>query len=373
MSAHQRRPRLRTRSATVKGLLVCCTLAYFFFEDNKSGTHRKLDIDIRNRAQDPRAESFLRQLPRNVLLIQPYHGLGNRLRAYACASALARKTGRKLVVVWIPDPHVRAPFSDLFDTSNITVVDFPLRDALLNVWSDAKTYDYNMRGRKDEIIKDRAFEPIYVRSAYVLQSEPIVTESDISAEINKLEPVEKVKFHINHMTSLIGAKEPLVGVHIRMNSDILTDVPGIQLVAPDDPASTSNMGPVKEERRRCYYDAFIPHLQKAINENPRTKFFVTSDNSAAVSALRSMFQERVLSNDRAELEKCEATARRESFCLQICLAEFFILGKETSSLILSEWSSASELILRLGNHGVPHTTGCAEKKVPWFGRRRHLT
>ena len=44
-------------------------------------------------------------LPPNVLFVEPYHGLGNRLRAYASAAALAKMSGRALVVVWIPDVH----------------------------------------------------------------------------------------------------------------------------------------------------------------------------------------------------------------------------------------------------------------------------
>jgi len=260
--------------------------------------------------------------------------------------------------------------SDLFYTDNITVVDYPVRDALLKTWSDAKIYDYNIRGKKDEVVQDQKFVPIYVRSAYVLQSTTHVTELDIAAELNKLEPVRRVKDQIIRIKSFIGEKENLVGVHIRMNSDIQKDVPGIQLISPEDPASSSNMGPVNQERSRCHYNSFLPRLRRAIDENPMVKFFVASDDSAAISALRTEFHGRVTFNDRPEFDLCEGSARRESVCLQICLAEFFILARETSSLILSEWSSASELILRLGNHETPHITGCIkEVRRSWFGRR----
>jgi hypothetical protein len=114
---------------------------------------------------DSKALDFLRRLPRNVLFVEPFHGLGNRLRAYACAAALAKLSFRHLVVVWIQDPHVNASMSALFDTNNLTVIDFPVSHLLSQVWVDVKMYDYNTKRRKDEIVQDESLVPIYIRSA----------------------------------------------------------------------------------------------------------------------------------------------------------------------------------------------------------------
>ena len=58
------------------------------------------------------------------------HGLGNRLRAYASAAALAKKSGRHLIIVWIPDMHVDSHFCDLFDMDMHTDFDQPVLPAL---------------------------------------------------------------------------------------------------------------------------------------------------------------------------------------------------------------------------------------------------
>ena len=46
-------------------------------------------------------------------------------------------------------------------------------------------------------------------------------------------------------------------------------------------------------------------------------------------------------------------------CLQIFLAEFLVLSRETSMMILSDWSSASELLVRLSQEKIPHISGCS--------------
>jgi hypothetical protein len=66
-----------------------------------------------------RAGSFLstarwRGAPK-LILVQPKHGLGNRLRVLASAVLIAEAEQAKLVVAWIPDDHCGASLHDLLD------------------------------------------------------------------------------------------------------------------------------------------------------------------------------------------------------------------------------------------------------------------
>jgi len=312
---------------------------------------------------DPVALEFLVRLPRAVLIVEPFHGLGNRLRAYGSAAALAEVSDRQLIVVWITDPHVNSPMSALFDTSNISVIDFPVSHLLARVWDDVKKYDYNAEGRKDEIVQDQSLSPIYVRSAYVLQSQTKVGEPAISSQLNSLTPSRKVTKQFDRLSSLLVEKENLVGVHIRMVTDIKLDVPGIERYPSNNPAGSGRMGPVERERSRCHYTAFIPHLEENIRKNSRTQFFVASDSSEAIHALRQLYPERIISNNAVE---CEGESKRKTSCLQSSLAEFLVLSRKTSALILSDWSSASELIVRLSRDKVPHEIGCSLSSENWL-------
>ena len=327
-----------------------------------AGTLKELADKPKLSPGDQRAKSYAMQLPATFIMIEPYHGLGNRLRAYGSAAALAKKTGRHLVVVWIPDPHVNATMPDLFDTTNIEVIDYPVASSLSLVFPEILWYDYNSRGGKDVKLRNSAPLPIYVRSAYVLQSETPVSEADISEEILSLTPSREVFEHVHELEKVVAnIQTDLVGVHVRMNTDILTDVPGIQNIEKGSPASASHMGPVISERARCHYKAFIPRMKNVLEKNPSAKFFIASDSSCAIISLTSKFPGKVFSTDLNKLLMCEGINARGKTCLQISLSEFMVLGGRVSYLIVSEWSSASELILRLGAHQVPHESGCKPK------------
>ena len=146
------------------------------------------------RSNIERFGAFLGTLPPNVLFVEPYHGLGNRLRAYASAAALAKMSGRALAVVWIPDVHQWARFSDLFQVpKEVVVFDHAVLPALKTVRGRILYYDYNKKGGKDEVLRDRSRAAIYVRSAYVLQSDTKVTEQDIIVELQSLKPAYVVR------------------------------------------------------------------------------------------------------------------------------------------------------------------------------------
>lgn len=310
--------------------------------------------------------AVLEELPSNVLIVEPYHGLGNRLRALASASALSSKTGRKLVVVWIPDVHVNARLSDLYQVSSVVVFDSPIISLLRACHPKVLEYDYLGRGRKDEKLRDHMSNPIYVRSAYILQSQTRVTEEDIAVHLRKMKPVPPIVDKISRMeryvAGLRGNTFRTVGVHIRMLSNLKVDVPGIENLTSHHSAGMKAMGPVEKHRSRCDYRAFIPHLEREVQKDPDVIFLIASDTPRAVSALREQIGDRVVSiKDALDEASCDGSHRRGVTCSQIALAEFTVLSK-ASSLILSDWSSASELIRRLSTTKPQHESGCLPRK-----------
>ena len=83
--------------------------------------------------------------------------------------------------------HVTAKMSDLFDVSLIPIFDEPILHHLMRLRPNTLAYDYNSPHRKDELLQDFEKHPIYVKSAYILQSQTKVSESDISAELHALQ------------------------------------------------------------------------------------------------------------------------------------------------------------------------------------------
>lgn len=298
---------------------------------------------------------------KGTLFVEPFHGLGNRLRAYASAAALAKKSGRSLVVVWVPDVHIGANFTDLFQVpSGVTVVHFPILFYLMQNHDNLLVYDYNSKGGKDKILRDRSCSAIYVRSAYVLQSETKVVEADIVEELKALMPVPSVTRRATKGSAHLAGLKNIIGVHIRMQTDIEMDVPGISKLPAYHAAGISSMGPVESYRSRCHYSEFIPRFEEALVANRESVFLVATDSDEAVDALRTKYGRRVLTF-QGEPTNCSGILARGRSCVQEALAQFLALSNLSTSLMLSDWSSASELIRRLGSP-TPYITGCAKEE-----------
>lgn len=328
--------------------MVCCC----------SGMHTGFGGDDSNYSTTPAALLLLlRSAGDRILFIEPYHGLGNRLRACACAAALAKKSGRKIAVVWIPDVHVTAKMSDLFEVSLIPVFDEPILHHLMRLRPNALAYDYNSPHKKDELLRDVEKHPIYVKSAYILQSQTKVSEPDISAELHSLRPVESVMADVYSQEMYMPSQDQIIGVHVRMISNLKIDVPGIEALPDNHDAGKTAMGPVKTKRRRCHYSSFFDILDEQFTRNNRARVLVSTDSEEATTALRLRYGSRVATFMHVD-NRCDGAARRSVECLRSTLAAFIVLSRVSSSLVLSDWSSASELIQRLASHTVPHFNGC---------------
>ena len=150
----------------------------------------------------------------------------------------------------------------------------------------------------------------------------------------------------------------IVGVHIRMQSNIELDVPGINQLPAGHAAGTESMGPVQRKRNLCNYREFIPKLKTLSQQSKNVSFLVASDSAEATRALRGTFGEKVLQVEVGE--ECLARPSRSTECAQAALVEFLALSEVSSSLILSDWSSASELIRRL-SAPKPYYSGCSRE------------
>ena len=142
-----------------------------------------------------------------------------------------------------------------------------------------------------------------------------------------------------------------------MMSNLKKDVPGIEALPDNHDAGTKAMGPVTMKRRRCHYSSFFDILDEEFMRNNKAQVLVSSDSEEATTALRLRYGSRVEAFTHID-KRCDGAARRSVECLRSTLAAFIVLSRVSSSLVLSDWSSASELIRRLASRAVPHLNGC---------------
>ena len=296
---------------------------------------------------------------RKILAIEPYHGTSNRLRAYASAAALAKKSSRKLVVVWNPDVHANYCWTDLFlETKDVLFTDSKILSALYTSRKGVDEYDYMDKLTKGKTVDALTDKHVYIRSAYILTSNPPLSDSDINVELQQLKPNPEVTKIISSFRRQMSGTQ-FIGVHIRMLSDQKKDIPGIHELPFDSAAGLGVQMEAVAHRERCHVTNFLPHIASELKKMPDTSIFVASDSPVAKKEVSSKFPGlKVISTEDRLFRACDGLERRQMECSQIAVAEFFFLSS-ANSILTSDWSSASELIIRLSHSS--HRSGCAQE------------
>ena len=308
-------------------------------------------------AKDVQSLDFSFSEATKVLAIEPYHGMGNRLRAYASAAALAKKSNRKLVVIWNPDVHANYSWTDLFlETKGVSFVDSKFLPALYSSKKGVDVYDYMDEVTKGKTVDALTDKHVYVRSAFCLTGNPPLSDSDINLELQQLQPNPVVTEIISSFRRQ-NSRTQLIGVHVRMLADQTKDIPGIKELPFDSAAGLHLQQAAVSHRKRCHVTNFLPHIASELENLPDASIFVASDSTEAVKEISSIFSDRkVISTDDGLLHACDGSARRQKKCSQHALAEFLFMSS-ANSILTSDWSSASELIIRLSHSS--HRSGCA--------------
>jgi hypothetical protein len=298
------------------------------------------------------------------LVVEVSHGLGNRMRAYATAAALSKRTGRKLELVWPSDVHLQAGFSDLFEE---TAVAWHSKSFLECARESPAfvVYDYlenpvDWRDRKP--IDDHLEQHLYVRTAYRVKGVTDYELVEISRALWALKPKQSVlilKTSIqDQLASETGAKiSDTVGVHVRMQSDLGKDIPGVFQLSTKDPRYAGpRMQAVAQSRLKCHVNQFVKTLRERTSIDQL--YFIAADCQEARAVLQSEFGQNIFTPHLTEHSKCDGLAVRSLPCAQLALAELLLLS-ETKTFIYSDESSFSEIIVKLGRFKIPPISGCA--------------
>ena len=199
-----------------------------------------------------------------------------------------------------------------------------------------------------------------MRSAFGLRTKPEITQHQISEEIRQLQPHTSITREVRRQSSATTSASE-IGVHVRMQADLSRDIPGVSSLARDHIDGLSINKPVVEHRKNCHFSFFIPLMLQELEKDPKITFRVASDMSNAVTVLSQVFPGRIKLSDTVHRNRCDTIVARNTECLRIALVEFIMLSK-SSKLILSVWSSATELILRLAAPGTPYIYGCRSEQ-----------
>ena len=160
---------------------------------------------VRESPEQPQAFDF--HFGKQFLVIEPYHGTSNRLRAYASAAALARKSQRILVVIWNPDVHANYSWADiLLEPRGVSFASPEFVSELRASRRGLDEYDYLDSSVKGSPINCSASTHIYVRSSFILTGFPSIADDEINFELRNLIPSREVDYFISLLRREVGSK-----------------------------------------------------------------------------------------------------------------------------------------------------------------------
>lgn len=292
------------------------------------GLHLRLDAAAAAAVSNPVPPAPAVQVRRPRLYVDAQHGLGNRLRAYGSGAAIARATGRELVLLWTPDHHCECRFGDLFEP-DVAVIESPEKVPTGNV--RRFTYmELEPGACKDQPIDLDTPDDVLVRSAYVI-NHPTSTWAVENAELRALRPQRSVMDLVASvdLTNCIGA-------HVRMEAG-----KGLDHNSYDASANWSQESHdhIHYWRGKSHYSAFLRRIDALFAEHPRRNLFLATDLPENYEIFKQTYGDRLRYLPRRVYDRS-----REQ--IVYALADAILLSR-CELLLGSTWSSFSELATRL--------------------------
>lgn len=284
-----------------------------------------------------------------VLVCHCMHGLGNRLRALGSCMSFAKESSRELVVVWEPDSHIEAKFTEMYTTPLVVIekmpVQWPFSDVQKwdGVWSQFKFHNYmEMEGNgavKGEKIVDIPNKHMYYKGAYIM--EPENTElSNWDKDNNMLRSLVPIPGVVSMVKSLEAkglGSDDVIGLHVR-NRTLEKDIKNVNFIKEYGQEATNTMD---MWRHKSGVQNFMKQMNLLLKTKPSVKFFVATDTFEVIGQLEKLYgSERILSFKRT----CDD---RDGKCVRYALADLYGLSK-CKELYGSNWSSFTEAAERIG-------------------------
>ncbi|MEO1704742.1 MAG: hypothetical protein AAFR50_05310 [Pseudomonadota bacterium] len=229
------------------------------------------------------------------LFIDAQHGLGNRLRAMASAAAIARVTGRDLVVIWRPDHHCDCELSDVINypgpVINDTSADLARRGA-------SQVYNYmeveDGAVFEEPILPEKTDGDVYIRSAYTLVS-PHLRHANEQTFLMSLRPSSAVRTLLSQVPHSFE-----VAVHIRMGTGEAYD--HLSYEAPDNWPAYRHAELLKW-RSRSHVSRFVQRVDALVEEGRCERLFLAADLPEIYEAFQDRYGDRVATLPRNDYDR----------------------------------------------------------------------
>lgn len=272
---------------------------------------------------------------RKRFYIDAQHGLGNRMRAIGSGAAIAKNTDRELVIVWEPDDHCECRMSDLFDYSGEVIEKNMLADAREQNFSIYNYMEIEEGAHKDAPLDPDQTGDIYARSAYPLKS-PHTSWREENTFLQSLIPTQGVK---DLLAQVPGPND--LSVHVRMVGGQSAE--HLSYEASENWTEEGHEQ-INHWRSKSHFSNFMARIDALTTKGECKNFFLAADNPETYQEFSRAYGDRVQFLSREVYD-------RSSEQLLYALADAILLSR-TPRLLGSNWSSFTELAMRLSPHKI---------------------
>ncbi len=247
-----------------------------------------------------------------MLILQPIGGLCNRMRAINSARILSSMRDEKLTVIWFNNAELGADFTDVFKpVDSFKVINISSKFSPAKMWYQlsAKLFgstvgNEDIRSNRSAGMLDESYVSSLKKLVYIATEEHFYPSDDYSPFV----PCDNIKRSIDKICSSFNAST--VGVHIRRTDN-----------NPSIGTSTT--------------DAFVTEMQKKLDADPNTNFYIATDDLDEEKHLREIFGDRIISNESRDLSRASVSGIKDAMIDLYCLSN-------TSAIIGSFFSSFTD-------------------------------
>lgn len=223
----------------------------------------------------------------NKIIVQPLGGLCNRMRVIVGAASLAKKLGKRMVIVWTQDQSLNARFDELFEPipyevieTNLTSLSQRLRWKYLThlrrctVLDDTWIHE-NARGKDFSHWKDK------------VENNNILINSNLDILFDGDYSIFKAKESLLNEFNNVIIDKGVIGIHIRR---------------------TDNMNAVKFSPTKL----FLEKMNEEISLNPTIRFYLATDDPKEENIFLKEYGERIIIYQKHSLDRNNPIAIKDA-------------------------------------------------------------
>lgn len=252
-----------------------------------------------------------------MIILEPAGGLCNRMRAIVGAMELAKKKRTKLIVLWKCKAELNAPFQTLFKPiKGVKIISYKsskdirakfLRSISKNIFEDNDIKEALKSGNGQ--IGDKLFDKIGT-SAYIWTCSQMYPQNEF---FSLFKPIDRLERKIEKLEGI----QNLIGVHIRRTDQI-------------------------DSIRYSKTENFIELMSREIEKNPKTMFYLATDDMSEEEYIRKIFPDRIVSYENRALSRDSQTGISDAVIDLYCLSK-------CKKIVGSYWSSFTDVAAIIGN------------------------